>query len=476
MELERRKNLYPHKFYEPANDKVLEFHKSGATTRALFGANRSSKTESTMMEAVWRTLGEHPYQDVPPAPTYGRIVVVDYNQLEKVVNEKLSRMFPKDAFKMGKWEKSYNDRTHILKLNNGSHIDFMTHEQPVASFEGSSRDFTVFDEEPPEDIYTSCIMRHVDRNGKSMFGLTPLKGLTYLYDKIYLRSFTDPAIDCWTLSIYENRFLNQAAIDEIENLVQDDVDRQIRLYGKFMSRSGLVFSNFDPQVHVYTPNDALYERWDGYYPPASWIHYVGIDPGWGHPTGVVWVAVDPTTLDRYVYMEHKEQYLTPREHVEYIKATNRIVGITNPIYVIDSQAKAAEHSSGSNVWNEYRKYGVIARLGSKKLIDGNMKLNYLMKVEGSSFSPIKRSKLHISSECEKLIGEIGRYQRAPETAMSDRERFIDKDNDLIAALRYANWEIDKITYDEMEQYIEENRVLHRKQPLRFRKGSPHTGY
>ena len=466
-ELERRQKFDPTKFYEPANAKVEEFHRSNARTRALFGANRSGKTESAIQEVIWHLDGNHPYKKVPPAPVYWRIVVVDYGQLEKVVNEKLMRMLPKRLFVNGKWENSYNDRKHILTLSNGSKIDFMTHEQPVLAFEGSARHGTLFDEEPPQDIYTSCIMRHADYDGVTLMAMTPLHGLTYTYDEIYLKSFSSKNVDAWTISIYENKFLTAKAIEEIESKITDEVDKQIRLHGKFMSRTGLVFKAFDPTVHVYrapeSEDDPFYQWWDGMYPPYHWMHIVAIDPGWDHPTGVIWMAVDYSG-DRWIYREHKAAGLLPEDHAQIILAYNEQMRIREPIYVIDSQAKAIEQSSGSNVWNEYREQGIVCRLGTKKLLDGNLKLAEYMKVSTDKAGN-KHTHYHISNECSMFISELGKYQRARATPMNATERFIDKDNDLISAARYANWEAEKI-FD-----IED--TPERKYD---RKGSPHTGY
>ena len=467
-EIERRQYIDPTKYYEPANHKIEEFHRSTAKTRALFGANRSGKTESAIQELIWYLVGSHPFKQVPPPPVYWRVVVVDYGQLEKVVNEKLMRMLPKRLFIDGKWERSYNNRSHILTLTNGSKIDFMTHEQPLLAFEGSARHGTLFDEEPPQDIYTSCIMRHADYDGITLMAMTPLHGLTYTYDDIYLKSFSSKNVDAWTISIYENKFLTASAIEEIESKITDNVDRQIRLYGKFMSRTGLVFKAFDPEVHVYkapeTEDDSYYQWWDGRYPPHHWLHIIGIDPGWDHPTGVIWQAVDYNG-DRWIYREHKQSGWMPEDHADLIKAYNEQMGLKEVIYVIDSQARAIEQSTGSNVWAEYRNNDIICRLGTKKLLDGNLKLAEYMKVSTDKAGN-KHTHYHVSNECPDFISEIGKYQRARTTPMNATERFLDKDNDLISAARYANWEAEKLfAYDEDDASREYER-----------KGSKRTGY
>jgi len=485
LELERRKKADPMAFYETANDKMVDFHSSTAKTKALFGGNRSGKTEAALQELLWHLRGDHPYIQVAKPPVYWRVVVVDYNQVEKVINDKLRRMTPPSMLKGGTWEKTYNSRTHILTFANGSQVDIMTHEQPIAAFEGSARHGTLFDEEPPEDVYISCILRHVDYGGRTLMSMTPLSGLTWVYSKIYLRSFTDRSVRAWTLSIYENRFLTKAAIDEVENLVTDDVDRDIRLFGKFRSRTGLVFKSFEPDLHIYNPNSDRYsEWWDNEYPPADWVHIVGIDPGWGHPTGVLWLAINPESTDEYYYREHRQSEMLPEDHAEMIHSYNKEMGVINPIYVIDSQAKATDQKGGS-VWKDYRDAGIIARSATKKLHDGNIKLARSMKKlvdpRGHEYS-----RFHVSESCPLFIEEIGEYQRVAATKMSDADRYLDKRNDLISAARYAKWEADKIDFDNYfeEREREAKRILPRRSPLHpnriekkpKRSGSPTTGY
>jgi phage terminase large subunit-like protein len=482
LELERRKRADPMAFYEPASNKVLDFHKSRAMTRALFGANRSSKTESSIQEVLWHIRGDHPYQPVPVPPVYWRIVVPDFNQVEKVINDKFQRMCPPSLMMDGKWEKTYNTRSHIITFKNGSKADIMTHEQPIASFEGSSRNGTLFDEEAPHDVYTSCIMRHVDVRGKTIMAMTPLNGLTYTYDDIYLKSFTNPNIETWTLSIYENKYLTQEAIKEIEELITDEIDREIRLYGKFRSRTGMVFGGFDPQIHIYNPED-YYDAWDGEYPPRHWMHFVGIDPGWDHPTGVVWIAVHPDTGEHYTYREFRKSGMYPDEIAEIIFSYNREMGIFDPIYVIDSQA-AATSSNGSRLIDDYRTEDIYPVLGTKKLFDGNLWLARLLKVVEGRRGDM-HTKMHISTMCPELVQEIGKYQRAAPTTMNNTERFIDKENDLIAAWRYASWEAKKWEYDTYVAMLEQiKKQLKKPHPLgkereekdKNRKGFKRTGY
>ena len=75
----------------------------------------------------------------------------------------------------------------ILKnsFGNNSKIWFKSCEEGREKFQGSSLDFVWFDEEPPEDIYNECKMRVLDKSGEIFGTMTPLKGLTFIYNQIY---------------------------------------------------------------------------------------------------------------------------------------------------------------------------------------------------------------------------------------------------------------------------------------------------
>ena len=69
-----------------------------------------------------------------------------------------------------------------------SKIAFKSCEAGREKFQGTSLDFVWFDEEPPKEIYEECRMRILDREGDIFGTMTPLKGLTWVYDEIYLNS------------------------------------------------------------------------------------------------------------------------------------------------------------------------------------------------------------------------------------------------------------------------------------------------
>jgi phage terminase large subunit-like protein len=446
-ELERRKRVNPLAFIEAPNEKIAKWWCSTAKVRAIFGGNRSSKTESACIDVLWHIRGEHPFQEVKHPPVSWRCEVSDYIQLDKVVLPKIRKLCPPSLYKGGSFESSWNDRKHIMTFSNGSKLDFVTHDQHVLALEGASLDGFWSDEECPKDHFVSNVMRTVDNNGRVVLSLTPLQGMTWVYDDIYLKSMLEPkGMYCVVVSIYENKFLSQEAIQEVEELITDETDREIRLMGKFRPLGGLVFRKFDPDIHVYREEDVP-EWWDNEYPPDEYYKYIiGIDPGWDHPTGVIWLAIDPDEGDHWFCAEYKESGLLPEEHAETIFEQNEVAGIYKPSYVIDCQANAKD-GNGNALIKDYQKAGIHPALGSKKLLAGNQHLDRLMAHTTDPLGTV-HTKFHVSVNCGQFIHEIMTYQRKPTPSASGKEQYVDKNNDLISAARYAAWKAKYADYSE----------------------------
>jgi hypothetical protein len=47
--------------------------------------------------------------------------------------------------------------------------------------------------------------------------MTPLKGLTFIYDQIYLNNFNDPEVFYLFISWTDNPYLNQKEIEKFNN-------------------------------------------------------------------------------------------------------------------------------------------------------------------------------------------------------------------------------------------------------------------
>jgi phage terminase large subunit-like protein len=166
-------NIYA---YEP-HDKQVIFHGSTTKITLYIGGNRSGKTTGGVVEDIWRLRGEHPFKRVPPPPIKGRFIGVDFlNGIDQIALPQFSRWLPLGDLKGGSWYTAYDSYERILRLENGSELKFMSYEQDVDKFSGTSQDFIHFDEEPPQEIYKENLARTIDSKGALSIHHDPCRG------------------------------------------------------------------------------------------------------------------------------------------------------------------------------------------------------------------------------------------------------------------------------------------------------------
>jgi len=73
--------------------------------------------------------------------------------VDKIILPLYKQWLPKTYLINGSWEQSYSRERHVLTLNNGSFVEFMSQDQDLDKFAGSSRHFVHFDEECPKSVF-----------------------------------------------------------------------------------------------------------------------------------------------------------------------------------------------------------------------------------------------------------------------------------------------------------------------------------
>ena len=200
LDAARKNNRLAH-YNEPplVHEKQLAFHRCPKRNRWVFGGNRSGKTECGAVEVVWRARGIHPYRE--NKPTEGWVVSLTREVQRDVAQRKVLSYLKKEwiadvVMVSGKASQPEGGVVDYIVVHNvfgsTSRIGFKSCESGREKFQGASLDYVWFDEEPPEDVYDECRMRVVDRRGELFGTMTPLKGLTFVYDKIYMSD--DPEV------------------------------------------------------------------------------------------------------------------------------------------------------------------------------------------------------------------------------------------------------------------------------------------
>ena len=278
-EQQRRQNnnkLQTYNVGDKVHLKQIEFHKTNKKNRWVFGGNRTGKTECGAVEVVYLARGVHPYKPNKPS-TSGWVVSLSTQVQRDVAQQKILYYLNPDWIEevvmlQGRKDSLNNGVIDYIVIKNVfgnlSRIGFKSCDQGREKFQGTSLDYVWFDEEPPYDIYLECKMRVIDKSGFLFGTMTPLKGLTWVYNEIYLNNSNDSEVWHEHIEWSDNPFLPQEEIKQItQNMSSDELEA--RCYGKFINSGGMVYSEFDEQTHIIEPFDV----------PKEWYDNISIDPG-----------------------------------------------------------------------------------------------------------------------------------------------------------------------------------------------------
>lgn len=383
--------------YRP-HDKQISFHSNTKRIRLYTGGNRSGKTVGGVCEDVWYLQGNHPYKRLPwQPPVHGRIIGVDFeNGIERILKPQVARWLPPSALINGSWTDSYRAGERMLTLANGSTVEFMSYVQAKDKFAGTSRHFIHFDEEPPQGIYTENWARTVDVGGHMWFTMTPVEGMTWVYDVIFIPGVqgTDDKIGVIQVGMEENPYIGESEREAFLSGL-DPLERRARGKGEFVQLGGLVFKHFNP-IHVVDPVD-----------PKTLLalrQWGSMDHGLNNPTAWLWHAVYPDG-SVLTFDEHYESGWTVSQHASRVHLMNQEHGRPPNFYVGDPAIKQRNAETGHNIQFAYQKEGIPIVLANNEVRAGIDRMNSYMIISDDGH-PTWR----ITSNCINLIHEIARYR------------------------------------------------------------------
>ena len=360
------------KKYKP-HEKQYVFHSSSKKKKLYIGGNRSGKTTGGVTEAIWRATCTHPYRPDLNAigPNRGRVVAVDFvNGVEKIIFPQYKQWLYPSALRGGSWETAYDRFTKTLNFSNGSIIEFMSYDQNLDKFAGTSRHWVHFDEEPPKPIYTECLARLVDTNGEFWITMTPVEGITWIHDELYEPNINadNPTVEIIEINTLENPYLTE---EGILNLVgsMDEEDTVTRIGGGFIRKGGRIYKNFDPTYggrHVL-PESIMDPK--TYFPKRHWMWIMSLDHGFNNPTAVLWIAVNAEGF-AVVFDEWYKADYTVDQHAEVIKRKIAKHGRFPDLLVADPALRQRNGVSGTNIQQEYQKYSLSFTMGNNDVKAG----------------------------------------------------------------------------------------------------------
>jgi len=436
-ELQRRIKEEAIRYYHPHN-KQADFHRTIKRNRWLFGGNRTGKTVGGGTEAVYYATGTHPHKKIK-TPNRGWVVSLTNEVQRDVAQKEVLRWLPKkeiaDIFmRKGQKDSPETGIIDFIILKNRSIIGFKSCDQGREKFQGTSQDWIWFDEEPPEDIYKECRMRVLDTQGDIWGTMTPLKGLTWVHEVIYINDIGDHNVQYWLMEWSDNPHLSPLEIAELESTMTDD-EREARQYGKFVALTGLIYKEFREDIHIIDPFDV----------PVDWYDNISIDPGLDAPLSCHWYACDGDG-NVYVIDEHYQAGKDIEWHSKRIKemADNLRWPRTKSgklAVLMDSAANQktlAAEKSAADLFREHE-IAVNTRV-DKDVWSGIQRVKQYLKLrenQDTEVWPKGKPKLFIFRTCPMMIKEIKSYRWKPPTEQNDSpEAPIKKNDHAMDELRY----------------------------------------
>ena len=402
------------RFYEPHTSQ-LDFHKSQAKIRGIFSGNQWGKTYAGCMEVAMTVDKVHPYRKNRVGAVTARDCCVSFNTIQAVLIPTYKRILPRSKAKLdgkthegadriwpglrgGSWRTAWVADDKMLHLADGSFIEFKSYEQGRELFQGPPRHIIREDEEPKEMIHTENLARQFTTGTNLIMTMTPLKYSQWCFAQIYEASVTDPDIEVFGGSSRDNPYIDLDALETLESMCTDEVEKAARLHGEFTFAKGRVWPEYGE--HNRIPFQKL---------PDDWHKSIIIDPHPEKPTAVNWVAEDEAGR-LYCYREANYGG-TVEEIANNIKVeTNETISLM----LIDpsSRQSAAIRGQGSLV-DEFRKY-------FPRIIEANNAREAgWNKVRSMVVDGPNGPKLFVMSNCPVTDFQMRNYSWKPPTASGE---------------------------------------------------------
>lgn len=268
--------------------------------------------------------------------------------------------------------------------------------------------------------------------GRAIFAATPLE-CPWLFHEIYRNAWNkggdNRGIFAIEFDISDNPALTPKAIANFsEGLSPEEVEA--RLHGRFKHLSGRVFSEFEPQIHVYSPRqfDPLRE---GCLPSRSEASstpvIMAIDPHYRRPWFMLWVAVMPDETFCVV----REW---PNDEFERMKSSNR--GLDDYAAIIRDVESSFPGGSDRVLWREFD-----PNLGRTPTAQASASttLEREMKDRGLFFRADVNDKIHFG---HAIIHTLLHYDREREIGPMNRPRLLvsEECRNLLFAFENYTWD------------------------------------
>jgi len=406
----------------------------GSLVTLILGGNRSGKSEALAQLEVATALGRKnrsariwchmntiPLEYLPNRPGRVWAVALDSGDSREYVRPKVAKYLPQGC----EWRNREGTGRAEVRLPGGGRILFPSVSEGRDGFQGAYADLIGFDEEPEsEAVVNEAMMRLVDTNGRMIFSMTPLRGMSWIYDRFVV----DTPPDCRVHWIHgtDNPHLPPGGLERM--LSQFGIhERAARERGEFTALEGRVYPEFRRDLHVVK----------SFMPPDDFERVAAIDFGTRNPTAILLGAIDPADDTLHIIQEHYRSEWTLRQHAaEYRRM---IAGHPPPMWFV---ADPADRGARLALAREHD----IQTIAAKKR-KGSVRSGINAVSERLSPDVEGRPHLVIHDRCKNTIREIEGYVWATTATKNDMPDAPKKRNDhAMDALAYMCAQLTRSTF------------------------------
>lgn len=415
-------------------------------TRALYAGNQVGKTEVLSIDTTLRLFGWHPFVRRQGA-VRGWWSCLDWDLVGAIAWPKLKRWLPPGRWKAA-WLSKNPEIPRSISIDNGSYLGFKSAEMGREKYQSDTLDFVCMDEEHPGSILEEIRARLINRGGDLYWGCTPINR-----EPAMLELAGEPGtlvVRASTIDAARSGIGDLAAVQALADSLPDR-QRRVRIEGEAGKLEGLVYPEFEPQVHVLSPREGHLVTTGGErrYPwplPATWNRYASIDFGYSHATAIPFCSVDPgdgtVVVERCPYATGIRASRWAELIPELIPHRRLTAALFADPSAADQRAELAAKGIGTFAADNSILQGIesVERYLSARGA-GRPKLYFVLHGEDAP-----RHEAVGRMDCHSLIQEIKRYQYPKQdgAGAARKDLPVKREDDAMDALRYLILHIEKL--------------------------------
>lgn len=249
---------------------------------------------------------------------------------------------------------------YVKHVSGGQSVCILkSYDQRREAFQGTEVKKIWLDEEPPQDIYTECLLRTMTTKGTVYTTFTPLMGLS----EVVLSFCPNGEVAEGEVKDNPSKYVTCCDWNSVPHLSETDKAELLASIPPFQrdARSKGIPQLGSGAIYQVAEEDILV---DDFEIPNHWRRIYGMDVGWNR-TAVVWGAINPENNVVYLYAEHYMGRQEPVVHAAAVKARGEwIPG------VIDPAARGRGQKDGNVLFEMYIDLGLNIQIANNAVEAG----------------------------------------------------------------------------------------------------------